>query len=307
MKKSASLAIAAALLLASAGCARQTAVQDGIIVAVGIVPEAAFVDKVAGGLVEVVSMIPPGMSPENYAVSSAEMQKLSNADIYFTLRMPAEQAGILPKVLDFNSGIEIVDLRRIVGEQYPLLKASHHHSDGEVSEEQEHAGEGVEQNEDTEPDPHLWLSPKRAVVMVQAIAAKLSEIDPDNAETYQANADAYIAELWALDAEIRQMVGGMENREFLIYHPSYAYFADDYGLRMLAIEAQGKQATAAELRLVIDMARENGITTVFYQEEFDGRQAQTVADEIGGNVAKVSPLSYDYIESLRAMARALSQ
>lgn len=294
-------------MLAPAGCARQAAVQDGIIVAVGIVPEAAFVDKVAGGLVEVVTMIPPGMSPENYAVSSSEMQKLSDADVYFTLRMPAEQAGILPKVQDFNSSIEIVDLRRIVGEQYPFLKASHHHHDGEEPEEQEQAGEGGDEHEDAEPDPHLWLSPKRVIVMVLAIADKLSAIDPENAETYQANAGAYIAELEALDSEIRQIAGGMENRKFLIYHPSYAYFADDYGLQMLAIEAQGKQATAAELRRVIDEARENDITTVFYQEEFDDRQAQTVADEIGGNVAKVSPLSYDYIESLRAMAQALSQ
>jgi zinc transport system substrate-binding protein len=97
----------------------------------------------------------------------------------------------------------------------------------------------------------------------------------------------------------------MDNKAFLIYHPAYTYFADDYGLDMIAIEMQGKKATAADLQAVIEKARENGIKTVFYQAEFDDNQAQTVAAEIGGTVAEAAPLSYEYLQSLRDFVSAL--
>jgi zinc transport system substrate-binding protein len=260
-----------------------------IIVAVGVVPEAAFVEAVAGDLVSVVTMIPPGYSPANFSPTAAQMQSLSDAGIYFTLQMPAEQANILPKAKDFNSDLEIIDLREAAAKQYPLLSADEH--------EAQENGSAV--------DPHLWLSPKRAIVMVQTIADELSKIDSANEEIYKANAAGYIAQIKALDAEIAQKLSGLEQKAFLIYHGSYRYFADDYDLDMIAIEIGGKQATAAELQDVISYALENGIKTVFYQDEFDDNQAQTVAKEIGGTVAKVSPLSSDYLQGLRDFTDAL--
>ena len=68
---------------------------------------------------------------------------------------------------------------------------------------------------------------------------------------------------------------------------------------MISIEIEGKQATAQELQQAIEYAKQNGITSVFYQEEFNDSQANTVAQEIGGTVTAVAPLSADYIESLR--------
>ena len=270
-------------------------------VAVGIVPEATFVSAVAGELADVVTMIPSGYSPANYQPTAMEMQALSDADIYFTLQMPTEQANILPKVRDFNPDIKIVDLREATTAKYPLLNST---------EEDEHAADAesaADDHEHTGVDPHLWLSPRRSIVMVQTIADELAAIDPDNAETYQANAAAYIARLEALDADIQEITATLQSKSFIIYHGAYGYFADDYGLTMIAIEIQGKQATAEELQQVIDAARENHITTVFYQAEFDDHQAATVAEEIGGTVAQVAPLSPDYIQSLEDFVNALAQ
>ena len=298
------LLIVLSILLSVSLCACQSAaVQDKTdknisdndslyTVAVGIVPEATFVEAVAGGLADVVTMIPPGNSPANYQPTAAEMQALSDAQIYFTLQMPTERANILPNVSDFNEDIDIVDLRDAIGEVYPLLNTD---------------GEEIRTVENESVDPHVWLSPKHAVVMVQTIADVLSEYDEDNRQVYQDNAASYIADLQALDKEIQETVSALENKSFLIYHAAYGYFAHDYGLTMTAIEIGSKQATAAELKDVIDYALAHDIKTVFYQEEFDDSQAETVAEEIGGTVQKTAPLSADYIQGLNDFVSALNE
>ncbi len=220
------------------------------------------------------------------------MQALSNAKIYFTLQMPTEQANILPKVNDFNENINIVDLREAIIGEYPLLNTE---------------GKEIKTTEGESVDPHVWLSIKRTIVMVQKIADELSAIDEQNRDVYQANASSYISELESLDKEIQRKVSTLDNKSFLIYHAAYGYFAHDYVLDMIAIEIGGNQATATELQEVIDYSLNNDITTVFYQEEFDDSQAATVADEIGGTVEKVAPLSEDYIKGLRDFTNALVQ
>ncbi len=289
LKKAMLWMVALCMLLSFTACQTSTVHKAGLTVAVGIVPEATFVEKVAGDLVDVVTLVPPGNSPENYQPTTAEMQALSDSAVYFTLQMPAEEANILPKVSDFNKNIVIVNLRDAVANAYPMR-----YMEDEDAVEEETV------------DPYLWLSPKRAIVMVQAIADELSAIDAGHSGTYQRNAADYIAALEALDGEIQEAVSALENKSFLIYHPAYGYFADDYGLTMIAIEIAGKQATAAELQDVIDYALQNDITTVYYQEEFDDSQAQTVAEEIGGRAANVAPLSPDYIQAMRDFVTALA-
>ncbi|MFA5675532.1 MAG: zinc ABC transporter substrate-binding protein [Christensenellales bacterium] len=290
LKKILALAAAAALLCASAcggeGFALRAAYK--LTAAVGIAPQAAFVEKVAGDLARVITVVPPGNNPETFSPSSAQMKALSDADVYFTLNLPAEQANILPKLYDFNANILLVDLQAETALVYPMLHSAHGQKDGEAT------------------DFHTWLSPKRAIVMVQTIADTLSGLDEANSETYQANAAGYIKELTALNAELKNKFAAYESKAFIIYHAAYAYFADDYGLEMIAIEIEGKKASAADMRAVIELARERGIKTIFYQREFDANQASTIAQEIGGVAAEAAPLSKDYIDSLRDFAAAIT-
>ena len=298
MKKLLLIVVSAVMLLSLAACQTTDVAAEvpegspALTVAVGIVPEAAFVQAVAGDLVSVVTMVPPGSSPANYQPTAAEMQALSDASIYFTLQMPTEKANILPKVTEFNESIQIVDLRAAAAAVYPLLSGD---------------GEELDASATESVDPHLWLSPKRAMVMVQTIADQLSAVDAANKDTYQANATSYIVQLTTLDSEIQTAVSKLTNKSFLIYHAAYGYFAHDYGLTMVALENEGKQATAEDLQAVIDYAKQNQITTVYYQEEFDDSQAATVAEEIGGVVQKVAPLSIDYIQGLKDFVSALSK
>jgi len=274
-------------------CSTNSSDSGKIKIAVGVVPEAEFVEKVAGNLAEVVVLVPPGNSPANYQPTAVEMQALSDADIYFTLQMPTEEANILPKVGNFNKNIKIVNLRDAVSKVYPLIMA------------EDHTHEGVTATAEEAVDPHLWLSPKRSIVMVLTIADELSLLDPGNETIYRENAATYIKEIEALDKEISIRLSSLKHRSFMIYHGSYGYFADDYNLEMISIEVAGKKATALEIQQVIEHALEEEIKIVFYQEEFDDNQAQTIAKEINGKVVKVAPLSKNYLQSLRDFIYAL--
>ena len=93
---------------------------------------------------------------------------------------------------------------------------------------------------------------------------------------------------------------------FIVYHPAFGYFAEDYNLTMVALEEEGKEADPRRFREVIDMAKEKGIKVIFYQEDIDGRQSRTFAEELGGQAEKVSPMATDYVENLLRMARTFA-
>ncbi len=279
--------------------------EERLVVAVSLVPQATFVKAVAGDLVEVVTMIPPGFSPANHAPSPREIRQFSNAALYFTIGVSAEE-GILRGALDINENLKIIDLATEVAQVYPdrnfaLLASKQNKEDKGIKT----AGEGfcpccfVPGGR----DPHIWLSPKRVKLMIEVIARELSAIDPENESIYKENAQAYLNKLASLDREIRVTFQDITSRTFIVYHPAFGYFADEYGLTMVAMEKHGKRATASHLKDVIGLAREKDIRVILYQAEFDGRQARIVANEIGGKTIQVAPLAPDYIENLTRIAQ----
>lgn len=250
------------------------------IVAVTIVPEETFVRAVCGDLVDVVTIVPPGNSPENYEPTPQVIEKLSKASLYFSIGVPTEQANIMPIIGD----IKVVPLQDEVAKVYPDRTF-----------------------ESGERDPHIWLSPKRVKVMVETIAKEMSILDEENKETYENNAKEYINKLDELDKEIASSLVNLDNKKIIVYHPAFGYLTDDYGLEMFALEEEGKEATPQHLQKMIDLAKKENIKVIFYQEEIDSRQSQAYAEEIGGKTAQLAPLSPDYIENLKKMAQAITE
>jgi len=264
------------------GCSSNETTKDKDIkttVAVTVLPEKAFVEEVCGNLVDVITVVPPGYSPGNYEPTPVEIESFSKASIYFTIGVPTEKANILPK----SKNIKIVDLETKVANKY---------SDREFS-----AGSR---------DPHIWLSPKRAKVMVETIAQEMSSIDSKNAEIYNENAQDYLKKLDQLDSEIKAMFKDRQNKKFIVFHPSYGYLADDYGLKMYALEQDGKEATPQHLQEMIDLAKAENIKVIFSQADIDSKQPAAFAEEIGGTKEMLNPLSADYITNLRNMTKAIS-
>jgi len=250
------------------------------VIAVTIVPQATFAKAVCGELAEVITLVPPGSSPESYEPTPQQMEQFSKASLYFTIGVPAESAKFMGSV----ENARIIPLHEEVAAVYPDISF-------------ETGGR----------DPHIWLSPKRAMVMVEAMSRELSALDPDNKETYEANAKDYIRQLEELDREISSALEGIANRKFIVYHPAFGYFAQDYGLTMYSLEEEGKEAAPRHLAEMVDLARRENIKAIFYQEEIDASQSRAFAEEIGGKTIQLSPLAADYIDNLKAMAGLIAE
>lgn len=250
------------------------------VIAVSIVPEETFVKAVAGELCQVVVMVPPGSSPTNYEPSPIEMMNFSKADIYFSIGVPTESINLIPNV---SQDTRLVSLDEACAAVYPELSI----------------GEGR--------DPHIWLSPKRVMVMIDTIVEELSKLDPANAKVFASNGRDFKNQLMDADAEVKAALEGVSNKKFVVFHPAFGYLADDYGLSMFALEEEGKEATATHLAEMIDLAKAEDIKVIFYQAEVDSRQSEAYAQEIGGKTAMLSPLSGDYIENLKLMAATMAE
>jgi zinc transport system substrate-binding protein len=249
---------------------------DLIQISVSILPEKTFVEAVSKDKADVNVVIPPGGSPATYEPTPQEVAKLADADLYLAIGVPTEANNIIP-LIDTDT-TKLVMLHTQVKEIYPDIILS-----------------------GTNRDPHIWLSVKRVIVMTRIIADELSLLDPENETFYQDNADAYIAALTTLMNDADTKLASLQNRTFIVFHPAFRYLAEDFNLEMIALEQDGKEATAERIAEMIDFAKAEGIKVIFYQAEFSSVQAQAFAEEIGGQTMMLAPLSPDYINNLKAM------
>jgi len=245
-------------------------------VIVTILPQAEFVEKAGGEYVDVSVMVPRGTDPHTYEPTPSQLKKAASADLYFKLGSGVEfELAWMDKIASLNKNLTIIN-----------------------------TSEGVEL---LDKDPHIWLSPKNAIIMVGSIRDALIAKDPQREKMYQKNAEAYIKELSRLDAEIKEKLAHKQNRIFMVFHPSWGYFARDYDLKEISIEIEGKEPTIAGLKKVIDEARETGVKEIFTSPQFSQRSAEVVAKEINGRVVSVDPLSKNYVENLKYIADILKK
>jgi len=264
-------------------------------VTVSVVPQKYFVERIGGDHFAVTVMVEPGGSPATYEPKPEQLKALSRAVAYFSIGVPFEDVW-LDKIAETNQDMVIVDTIADI-ERMPIEE--HHHHEEEEDTDHDHA-EGA-------PDPHVWVSPTLVKVQSQAIADALVQLDPDNADDYQTNLDAFLADIDDLTSEIETELAGLENRTFMVFHPSWGYFAHDFGLEQIPVEVGGQEPSAQELAALIADAKGEGIRVVFAQPEFSTADAETIAEEIGGEVLLVSPLAEDWLGNLRRVAGAFAE
>ncbi|MEC9490066.1 MAG: zinc ABC transporter substrate-binding protein [Halanaerobiales bacterium] len=274
-------------------------------VAVTIVPQLEMVKAVTGDRVEVVEMIPRGYSPANYAPSPAEMRAFNQASIYFSMGVPADVQNILPRAEE-QSGLEVIKLFERIESKYPHRYFGEEETAPEVDEEQKEKKDEHGHSHQGGRDPHIWLSPARASLMVEIMRDELIEILPEYETEFKENTDQYLEKLEAVDQENQELLADYQGQEILVYHPSFGYFTEHYGLKMLAIEEEGKEPGPRHLQEIIEYARQQGIKNVFYQTEIDSSRARAVAEELGGEIIQLNPLARNYIDNLKVMAKKIA-
>lgn len=270
-------------------------------VAVTIVPQIEMVKAIAGDRVEVVEMIPKGFSPSNYAPSPAEMRAFDEASIYFSMGVPADMQNILPRAEE-QSDLKVVKLFDRIEEKYPhRYFGEEEEADAHDEDENDHG-----HNHAGGRDPHIWLSPARVRLMVEIMRDQLIEILPEYEAEFKENTEQYLEKLSAADQENKELLSEYKDQEILVYHPSFGYFTEHYGLKMIAIEEAGKEPGPRHLQEIIKHARQQGIKNVFYQAEIDSKKTRAVAEELDGEIIQLNPLAQNYIENLKVMAEKMA-
>jgi zinc transport system substrate-binding protein len=173
----------------------------------------------------------------------------------------------------------------------------HHHRGAGEAHDAPESSDGL--------DPHVWISAPLLTAQAANVAAALSRADPAGAGDYAARRDALVAELRGLHAELLRTLAPYKGRAFLVFHPAFGYFADDYGLRQEAVEVEGKAPTPRQLTELIRRAKAVNARVVFVHPQFDPKSAEAVAAALGGVTAPLDPLATDGPANLRRMGAAI--
>jgi zinc transport system substrate-binding protein len=296
------LVLGLALIVVSCAPDPEEAEADQLNVTVSIVPQKYFVERVGGDRVAVNVMVLPGNNPATYEPKPEQLQALSQSEAYFSIGVPFENAW-LAKIAAANDDMLLVDTIAHV-ERLPMTEPHLHGGDADSSDvdraEADHADhQGL-------PDPHVWLSPELVKVQSRAIYEALVELDPQHEAEYEANLDAFIADVTALQADIQATLAELETHAFIVFHPAWGYFARDFGLEQIPIEVGGQEPSARELADLIAFAKAEQIQIVFAQPEFSMQDAETIAREIGGDVVLVSPLAADWMANMQEVAETFA-
>ncbi len=243
--------------------------------AVSVGPQAGMVRRIGGDRVAVTTMLPPGASDEDVSLSPRQAMALEDVQLYVAVGHPAFplEARYVRPFLDRHPEVKVVDM-------------SGGRQDG---------------------DPHVWVSPVAMNRAARDVAAGLEARDPAHAAEYRRNLAAFLEDVDRLDREVRERLAAARgSRAFLVYHPSWGYFADRYGLEQIAIEAEGKEPGAARLIQLIDRARRERARILLVPEGFPRESAQVIADAIHGRIVSADPLAPDWESTLLRVAEVLS-
>ncbi|MBI9102770.1 MAG: zinc ABC transporter substrate-binding protein [Spirochaetales bacterium] len=280
---------------------------DGKIeVFVSILPQKYFVEMIAGDRVDVQVMVPPGKSPATYEPSPRQMLSLGAADIFFTIGVLFEE-NFIPVIKANLPDLSVVDTDR--GIEKHSLEAHEH--EGDEDEGDEHEGDEHEGDEHEEPnagdDPHIWMDPILVIHQAAIIRDGLIEADPDGRDVYLAGFENFKAELEELNRELSSILEPVKGSVIFVYHPSFGYFAERYGLEQVAVETGGREPNPALLEKVVEHAQDEGVKVIFVQPEFPRSSAEAVARAIGGAVIPAAPLRGDYMNNMKEIALAVRE
>jgi len=278
-------------------CAKSIEKSEKLSIFVSLLPQKYFVEQIAGDKVQIHVMVLPGHSPATYEPTPSQMKEISEADIYFRIGVPFEEIW-MKKLAWLNPKLEIVDTRegitlRTMDSFITLQQQMAHRHNNNQNKNHDHTNQ---------KDPHIWLSPNLVKIQARTICKNLQDIDPVNIEYYSENLQMFLDELTSLQHYFDEHLSQLEYKEFLVFHPSWGYLADEFSMIQIPIQIEGKSPTPRQFAEIIAYAKDKNIRVIFAQKQFSKSAAQTVAKTIQGKVILIDPLAEDYFKNMRSIA-----
>jgi len=260
------------------------------LLAVSILPQSWFVSRIGGERVRALVLAGPGQNPHNYEPSPRQISGLAGAGAWI-LSGAEFEIGLRPKIESLFPALPIVD-----GSAGVSFRKLEEHDDDD------HDGGDPSQHE---IDRHTWLGCEPAKILAAHIRDTLATIDPAGAGQYAENCRALVREIDDEFAALRRELAPMRGKNVFVYHPSFGYFLDEFGIRQQAVETGGKSPGPRDLRRLIELAKEERPAAIFVQAQFPVSAAQTVADAVGAQLVSLDPLAPDWLDNIRRMGAAL--
>ena len=261
------------------------------IVSVSIPPQAFFVQKIAANTLKINTLIEQNADEHTFELKPSSMKELEKSDIYFTIGLEFEKA-FSPKFKENFKNLNFVDMQKNIE-----LKDFEEHSHEEHGHEEEH---------EEQKDIHTWLNPLLVKTMATTIFEALVQKYPQNKALYEKNWEKFLKELDALDFQIKTEFKDIKQKEFIVYHPSWGYFASAYGLEQIPVEIEAKEPKIKDLQRLIKFAKEKNIKVIFVQPGFPENAAKTLAKECGANIISINHLAFDWENELKKSAKILA-
>ncbi|MDR1203840.1 MAG: zinc ABC transporter substrate-binding protein [Tannerellaceae bacterium] len=283
-------AIVVILLFPLTGCNNKQ--ENEKIISVTIEPQRYFAERIGGDRFTVHTVVPAGQSPETYDPTPQQMIQVSKSLAYLRIGYIGFEQAWMQNIQENNPEMNVFDLSEgidLILEVEEEANGHHHH--------RHHPG-GV--------DPHIWNSIHGAKMIAQNTLNAFLALDKEHADDYRQNYDRLMEDINQTGDELSEWLSPLSNRTFIIYHPALTYFAEEFNLTQLCIEMEGKEPSPAQLKELVETAREHQAKVVFIQQEFDQKNAELIARETGCRLVTINPLSYDWSKEMIHLAKSLA-
>lgn len=254
--------------------------KPAVTVTVTISPYKYFVDQIAKGKVDVNVMVSNGNNPETYEPYAQQMMELSKSALYLKVGRIGFEQTWMKKLQDNAPDMKVIDTS--VG-----IKPA------------KTPGGNI--------DPHVWMSCSNARIIASNILKALCELEPKNKAFFEKNYQSLLSIIDKRDSTIKENFKKDPDlvRKFVIYHPILTYFARDYQLEQLAIEEEGREPSASQLKSLIERARKEKIKFCLIQAEFANRNTTTFIKESYTKPMNINPLQDDWNRAMLEAAAAV--
>lgn len=279
------------LLIAAILCASCTSKpeSDDKTLCVSILPLKSIVEGIVGQDFTVDVIVPRGASPETFEPTPRQFVEINKARMIFSVGLIDFENSLLGKIEDQG---KVINLSRGI----ELIEGSCSHGAGPAEGAESQAGTGTHAHAHG-VDPHIWTSPRALQVMATNAFEAIRSAYPDSVR-YRENYERLMLRLQQLDERVREKIERSGVRYFIVYHPALTYYARDYGISQVAIELEGKEPSARRLAQIISQAREDGVTKIFYQNQFPESVVEVIARDIRARYIEIDPLDEQVIDNI---------